>query len=342
MHQSDDIMARWQRSHLYLGATHGRNEGRTRLVLILTLVMMVAEVAAGTVFNSMALVADGWHMASHAAALGIASAAYMYARRHAANETYSFGTGKVGDLGGFASALILAMIAILMGWESINRLMSPVPIAYAEATGIAALGLVVNLISALMLGNDHGHSHGPQGHGHDHQGHDHHDHHDHDHHHQDHGHSHKHAHHRDHNFRAVYVHILADAVTSVLAITALLLGRYLGLAWLDPLMGLVGGAIILQWAWTLIGSTSRVLLDAEPAPGLSAVVRGAIECDGDNRVADLHVWRLGPGHLAAMLTVVTHHPKEPAHYKALLAGVPGLSHVTVEVEHCAEDPRAVA
>ena len=327
MHLSDEILARWQRSHLYLGESHGRNEGRTRLVLVLTILMMVGEIAAGTVFNSMALLADGWHMASHAAALGLASAAYIYARRHATNEAYSFGTGKVGDLGGFASALILAMIAVLMGWESVDRLTAPVPIAYAEATWVAVLGLAVNLVSALLLGQQEKHDHG-------------HDRHDHDHG----GHRHDHHHHHDHNFRAVYGHVIADALTSVLAITALLLGRYFGWAWLDPVMGLVGAVIILQWAWTLVGSTSRVLLDAEPSPGLSATVRRAIETDGEARVADLHVWRLGPGHLAAMLTVVTHHPKEPAHYKALLSSVPGLSHVTVEVECCADDhpPRAVA
>ena len=210
MHLSDEILARWQRDHLYLGDAHGRNEGRTRLVLALTILMMIAEIIAGTMFNSMALLADGWHMASHAAALGIASAADMYARRHAANETYSFGTGKVGDLGGFASALILAMISILMGWESINRLMEPVPIAYTEATWVAVIGLAVNLISAFLLGDDHSHDHGHEEHAH-------HDHHDHG--------GHKHEHHRDHNFRAVYVHVIADALTSVFAIAALLLGR---------------------------------------------------------------------------------------------------------------------
>lgn len=327
MHEDNDFLAQWQRDHHYLGVAHGRNEGRTRLVLLLTAAMMVAEIAAGTAFKSMALLADGWHMASHAAALGMASLAYMFARRHVRNEVFSFGTGKVGDLAGFASALILSLIALLMGWESVTRLLNPVPIAYGEATIVAAVGLVVNIVSALMLGGDHSHDHVAVSH-------DHHDHH-HDHAHHDH-----HHHHRDHNFRAVYVHILADAVTSMMAIIALLAGRFLGFAWMDPLMGLVGGVIILQWAWTLIGASGRVLLDAEPSPGIATVVRRAVEADGDNRVADLHVWRLGPGHLAAMLTVVTHHPRPPAHYKALLHGIHGLSHVTIEVEGC--DPsRAV-
>ena len=313
----EEQLTQWQRSHSYLGTAHDRNEGRTRLVLGLTLVMMVVEIAAGTVFNSMALLADGWHMASHAAALGIASAAYMYARRHAANETYSFGTGKVGDLAGFASALILALIALMMGWESIQRLLNPVSIAYDEALIVAAVGLLVNIVSAVLLGDEH--------HDHDHA-------HDHEH---DHG-----GHHRDHDFRAVYVHVIADAVTSVMAIVALAAGRFYQVGWLDPVMGLVGGAVILQWASTLMRTTSHILLDAEPAPGLAEKVRGVIEADRDNRVADLHVWRLGPGHLAAMLTVVSHHPQPPAHYKALLGGIAELSHVTVEVECCGDHPPA--
>ncbi len=311
----EEQLTQWQRSHSYLGMAHDRNEGRTRLVLLLTLVMMVVEIAAGTVFNSMALLADGWHMASHAAALGIASAAYMYARRHAANETYSFGTGKVGDLAGFASALILALIALMMGWESIQRLLNPVSIAYDEALIVAAIGLLVNIVSAFLLGDEH--------HDHDHA-------HDHDH---DHEHDHG-GHHRDHNFRAVYVHVIADAVTSVMAIVALAAGRFYQVGWLDPVMGLVGGAVILQWSYGLMRTTARILLDAEPTPGLAAKVRGVIEADRDNRVADLHVWRLGPGHLAAMVTVVSHHPQPPAHYKALLGGIAELSHVTVEVECC--------
>jgi cation diffusion facilitator family transporter len=232
------------------------------------------------------------------------------------------------------------VIAAAMAWESVNRLFVPVAIDYDQAIVVAVLGLVVNLVSAGILGNDHSHD---TGHDHDHAHHedhdDAHDHAGHDHDRHDHN-----AHHsRDHNFRAVYVHILADAVTSLMAIAALSAGRFMGWAWLDPAVGLVGAAVIARWAWSLIGTTSRILLDAEPVGGVSTAVRKAIEGESDNRVADLHVWRLGPGHLAAMLTVVTHHPCPPAHYKRLLRGIGGLSHVTVEVEVCDEHPpRAVA
>jgi cation diffusion facilitator family transporter len=341
MHESDEALARWQRDHLYLGEAHRRNEGRTRMVLVLTLAMMVAEIAAGTVFGSMALLADGWHMGSHAAALGLAGAAYLYARRHADNAFYSFGTGKVGDLAGFSSALILGVIALAMVWESVGRLFAPVDIKYGEALWVAVLGLMVNLVSAWILGADHTHDEDHEGPRH---GEDHADDHAEDHV-EDHGnrHAHHRGHHHDHNFRAVYVHVLADAVTSVLAIGALLAGRYAGWNWLDPVVGIVGAAVIARWAWSLMARTSRILLDAEPVAGVTAAVRAAIEGEADNRVADLHVWRLGPGHLAAMLTVVTHHPRGPAHYKHLLHHITGLSHITVEVEACdAHPPRAAA
>jgi len=322
MHETEESLARWQRHHTYLGEAHARNEGRTRIVLVLTLVMMVAEIAAGTLFGSMALLADGWHMGSHAAALGLAGAAYVYARRHAENEFYSFGTGKVGDLAGFSSALILGVIAVAMVWESVGRLFAPVDIKYDEALWVAVAGLVVNLVSAWILGGDHTHDHEEDEHDHD----------DHD-----------HGHHHDHNFSAVYVHVIADAVTSVLAIAALLAGRYAGWNWLDPVVGIVGAIVITRWAWSLMARTSRVLLDAEPVTGVTAAVRAAVESEADNKIADLHVWRLGPGHLAAMLTVVTHHPRSPAHYKQLLHHITGLSHVTVEVEVCDDhSPRAVA
>lgn len=311
----------WQRDHFFLASGHDKNARRTRWALALTLVMMVAEIVAGTVFGSMALLADGWHMGSHAAALGIAAFAYYYAHRHAANATYTFGTGKVGDLGGFASALILGVIAVMMAYESVGRLMEPVPIAFNEAIGVAVLGLIINLVTAWMLKDDHQHSHA-------------HDHHDHGH---DHGHNHDHAHHdhhQDHNLKAAYVHVLADALTSVLAIGALLAGLFWGLNWLDPAIGLVGSIIIARWAWTLLGTTGRILLDADPSAGTTSAVRKAIEAEPDNRIADLHVWRIGPGHLAAVVTVVTHEPRPPAHYKSLLTNIPNLSHVTVEVELC--------
>ncbi len=316
---TEHSLAPWQRNHFFLASGHAKNARRTQWALVLTIVMMAAEIIAGTVFGSMALLADGWHMGSHAAALGIAAFAYHYAHRHADNAVYTFGTGKVGDLGGFASALILGVIAVMMAYESVERLMAPVPIAFNEAIAVAVLGLVINLITAWMLKDDHEH---------------HHDHHDHSHEDgRDHAHEH-HAHHQDHNLKAAYVHVLADALTSVLAIGALLAGLFWGLNWLDPAIGIVGSIIIARWAWILLGSTGRILLDADPSAETTNAVRKAIESEADNRIADLHVWRLGPGHLAAVVTVVTHEPRPPAHYKSLLANIPNLSHVTVEVELC--------
>ncbi len=319
----------WQRNHFFLAQGHATNAKRTQWALGLTIAMMVAEIIAGTVFGSMALLADGWHMGSHAAALGIAAFAYQYAHRHAANTTYTFGTGKVGDLGGFASALVLGVIAVMMAYESTVRLLTPVPIAFDDAIAVAVLGLVVNLVTAWMLKDDHQHGHDEPEAKHDHHAHE--DHHDHAH-----EHSHEH-HHQDHNLRAAYVHVLADALTSVLAIGALLAGRFWGLNWLDPAIGVLGSVIIARWAWSLLGTTGRILLDADPSAKTTRAVRTAIEADADNRLADLHVWRVGPGHLAAVLTVVTHTPRPPAYYKALLTKIPSLSHVTVEVEVCCGD-----
>ncbi len=305
-----DSLAPWQKRHSFLAAHHGRNARRTKLVFALTVVMMVAEIVAGSLFGSMALLADGWHMGSHAAALGIAAFAYAYAHRHAENSVYTFGTGKVGDLAGFSSALLLLVIAGLMAVESAQRLIAPVTIAYNDALIVAVVGLVVNLVSAWMLKEDHHHEH-------------------------DHSSDHEH-HHHDHNLRAAYVHVLTDALTSVLAIVALAAGLLWGWMWLDPAMGIVGAAIILRWAWGLMRTTGSILLDAAPSGEVTDSVRRAIEAEADNRVADLHVWRVGPGHLAAVVTVVTHHARTPAHYKTLLAGIPCLSHVTVEVERCCD------
>ena len=260
-------------------------------------------------------------MASHAAALGIAAFAYAYAQRHAENSTYTFGTGKVGDLAAFSSAMLLMMIAAFMVIQSVQRLIAPVDIAFNEAIFVAALGLIVNLISAWMLRDErHDHEHG-----------------------HDHGHEHAqaapdaHYHHQDHNMRAAYVHVAADAATSVLAIAALVAGLFWGLTWLDAVIGIVGAAIIAQWAWSLMGKMGRVLLDAAPSGDTTEAVRKAIEAEPDNRIADLHVWRVGPGHLAAVVTVVTHHARTPAHYKSLLAGIDCLSHITVEVECCCDE-----
>ena len=278
--------------------------------MMLTALAMTAEIVAGTVFGSVALLADGLHVAGHVAVLGAAASAYAYARRHAATERYSFGTGKVGDLVAFASAIVLAFIAVFILYESARRLVAPEIIVFREALIVAALGFVVNLICVGLLWDRELHEQVHGGHQHDHN-----DHHD---------------HHADHNVLAAYLHLLTDVLTSVLAIVALLSGEFLGAAWMDPLVGIVGAVVVLHWAWNLLRRTGNVLLDVTPAVVES--VRAAIEADADNRVADLHVWRIGPGHLAAMLTVVTSEPQPPAHYKRLLAGVPGLSHVTVEVE----------
>ena len=311
-------------SHVFLGTGHQRNESRIRLVIALTVVMMVVEIGAGTIYGSMALVADGWHMSTHASAMLISALAYLYARRHAHNARFTFGTGKLGDLAGFASAIVLALIALIMGWESTLRLLDPVAINFREAIAIAVLGLMVNLASAWLLRDDHSHHHG---HGHSH-GHAHDHHHDHDdHHHHDHG---KRGG-RDNNLRSVYVHVIADAMTSVLAIAALLLGSRFGWTFLDPLMGIVGGLVILQWAWSLLHVSGAVLLDFIPdGEDLPEEIREAIETDED-RITDLHVWQVGPGHHAAIVAVATPVSRDPSFYKARLAEIHELSHVTVEV-----------
>lgn len=270
----DDEVEALTHDHMFLGARHDENARRTLWVVALTAAMMVGEIIAGLVFNSMALLADGFHMATHAGALGIAAVAYAYAKRHARGGRYSFGTGKVGDLAGFASALILGLVSLGIALESILRFIEPSPVAFAEATVIAVIGLAVNLASIFLLGG-HGHHHG----------------HDHDHHHGD-----------DNNMRSAYMHVIADAFTSVLAIAALLGGRFLGWAWLDPAMGLVGAVVIAGWAWSLMRDTASVLLDATDA-GLETEIRQLVESPGDARIVDLHVWRLGPAAHGAIISV---------------------------------------
>lgn len=320
----------WTHDHVFLGAAHDRNERRTWFVVVLTAAMMVAEIIGGSVFGSMALVADGWHMSTHAAALAIAALAYRFARAHAHDARFSFGTGKLGELAAFSSAIILAMIALFIGYESVSRLFAPVTIAFAEALPIAVLGLLVNLASAVLLHDgDHGHHHA---HSHGHED-------DDDHGHHDHGHHHHHGHHHDSNLRAAYVHVVADALTSVLAIVALLAGRFYGLTWMDPAMGLVGAVVILSWSWSLVRSAGAVLLDTIPDPKLLATVRERLEVDGD-KVADLHLWRLGPGHTGVIAAIVSDDPQAPDAYKQRLAEVAGLSHVTVEVQRCSHHAEA--
>ena len=295
----------WQHDHVFLGAHHSQRERRTWLVVALTAVMMVVEIAGGMIYGSMALVADGWHMSTHAAALSIAALAYAYARRHAKNPRFAFGTGKVGELAGFASAVILALVALMIGYESVTRILRPVAIDYNEALLIAAVGLAVNLVSAWLLG-DEDHAHGEEE---------------------------DHHHHHDHNHRAAYLHVLADAVTSVLAIGGLLAARFFDWPWIDPVVGIIGSGVIAVWAWGLLRSSGAVLLDLVPAPKIADLVRERLEVGGD-RLADLHLWRLGPGHMAVVAAVVTDRPQRPDAYKVRLQGLMGISHVTVEVHRC--------
>lgn len=285
--------------HVFLGHGHDENARRTLFVVVLTAVMMVGEIVAGWLFNSMALLADGFHMATHACALGIAAAAYAYARRHAYSRRYSFGTGKVGDLAGFSSALLLGLVALGIAAESAGRLIDPRPVAFDEATIIAVIGLLVNIASALLLKGGHGHDHD----------------HDHDHH-----------HHHDNNMRSAYLHVLADALTSVLAIAALLGGRYLGWVWLDPVVGIMGAIVIAIWSWTLLRDTAAVLLDAADHQ-LEARIRQEVEQAGDARITDLHVWRVGPGAHAAIVSVTG---ADADVVRRLLDPIPQIAHLTVE------------
>ena len=403
------------RNHVFLGEGHERNERRTWMVIALCTFMMAAEIAGGLIFGSIALVADGLHMSTHASALLLAALAYNYARRHAHDARFSFGTGKLGDLAGFTSAIVLAMIALLIGYEATTRLIWPIAINFNEAIPIAVLGLIVNVASVLLLSGGahhhdhaHGHSHGPADRHHDH----------------DQAHSlatsagpltleifedgvpprfrlscagkelsaiemsvetvrpdgvrqtfamtscsgylesvdeipephsftvrvslqrgdethnvefaeHEHAHgtaRRDNNMRAAVVHVLADAAVSVLVIIGLTLGRFLGWAWMDPVVGLIGAVVIAAWAYTLIRDTGAILLDMNPDRGMAERMRALIEADGD-RLTDMHLWRLGPGHLGAILSVATQRPRGPDYYQSLLRRFRSLSHVTVEVLH---------
>lgn len=313
--------------HVFLGENHARNERRTWAVIALTATMMVAEISAGTIYGSMALLADGWHMSTHASALLITALAYRFARKHARNPRFTFGTGKLGDLAAFGSATVLAIVALLIGWESLVRLRSPVPISFDEAILVAVIGLLVNLVSAWLLKDDHSHHHGhSHHHAHDH-GHGH-GHIDHDH---DHGAAATRAGDRDNNLRAAYLHVLADALTSVLAIAALLAGRSYGWVWLDPVIGIVGALVILSWSWGLLRDSGSVLMDYLPDhDDLPAEVRAAIESEHDE-IVDLHVWQLGPGHHGAIIALKSTRPEPVAAYRARLRHIDELSHVTVEI-----------
>jgi len=273
---------------------------------------MVVEIFAGSIFGSMALLADGWHMGTHVAAFMITIFAYRYARKHTNNPAYAFGTGKVSVLGGFASAIALAVVALVMLLESIQRIVDPHIIHFNEAIAVASLGLFVNIISAFLLKDDHHHHH------HD----------DDDHHHHQH----------DHNLRAAYLHVLADALTSLLAIVALVSGKYFGWNWLDPIMGVVGAIIITRWSIGLLKQTSPILLDGSIEEEYQSAIKKAIEINSDNRISDIHVWRVSANHYAAIISLVTHFPKTTEHYKKLLSDFHKLSHLTIEVNACEDEP----
>ncbi len=305
----------WTHDHVFLARGHERAERRARAAALLTAVFMVVEIAAGVLFGSMALLADGIHMATHVGALGLAAGAYWLARRHAGNARFTFGSGKFGDLAAFASAIALGIAGLAVAGESIGRLISPVAVNYRDALAIAAVGLCVNIACAWILKDDHHH-------GHDH---------DHDH---DHGHGHGH---RDLNMRAAYAHVMADAATSVLAMIALGSGLFFGIHWLDPLVGIVGAGVIGSWALGLVRASGLVLLDAEDDPKLAGDIRQMIESELGARVADLHLWRLGPGHQGLIVSLVS--PTEVT-AEAVKSGLrnrfPALSHVTIEIAICAE------
>ena len=319
-----DNLSPWSHDHIFDRGSHAAERG-TRLVMWITAATMVVEIVAGWWFNSMALLADGWHMSSHAFAIGVSAFAYAAARRHARDPRFAFGTWKIEVLGGFASAIFLLGVAAMMVFGSAERLLAPQTIHYQEAMIVAALGLVVNVVCALILGHAHDH-HDDHHHGHD-------DHH-HDHHH-------GHAHGDDLNLKSAYLHVIADAATSVLAIAALAGGWLYGWSWLDPVMGIVGAVLVAIWAKGLLIETSKVLLDREMDHPLVAEIREVVESGpaaGDTRIADLHVWRVGKGNFACALTVVTHDRQlTPAHVRTQLAEHEEIVHATIEIHCCPDD-----
>jgi len=327
--KSHSIQA-WQHQHQFANI-NSDGERNTRYVLYLTLITMIAEIAAGTIYGSMALLADGWHMGTHAAAFMITLFAYRYAKKHANNPNFTFGTGKVSVLGGFTSAIALGLVALIMLVESAVRIFNPQQIQFNEAIMVALIGLTVNMISVFLLKDHHSHDHG-HGHGHSHHDHSHHDH------------SHHESHtseqtdpskgHHDHNLRAAYFHVLADALTSILAICALLLGKLYGLNWLDPVMGIVGSVIISRWAWNLLRQTAPILLDTSIEDKYKNMIVSEIESEEDHQIADLHIWRVSADHYAVALSLVSHKPKDADYFKSKLKKFDRLSHFTIELNTC--------
>jgi cation diffusion facilitator family transporter len=318
-----DSVSKYQHTHIFGQDQVRSSEKRTLIVVIITALMMIAEIGVGIIYGSMALLADGIHMGSHMVGLVIALLAYIYARKYAEDDQFSFGTGKVNSLAGYTSAVLLALFALLMGWESLKRLFNPVEIQFNIAIAVAVIGLIVNGVSMLILG-EKGHDHGDGGH--DHHGHDDHDHGGH--HHHDHG---DHGSDSDHNLKAAYLHVFADAMTSVLAIIALLAAKYFGWIWADPMMGIVGAVMVARWSFGLVASSSKVLLDHQRSPEIRQRIIGIVESYKDTRVSDLHLWCIGPGIFAANMSVVTKYPASPDKYKTLIPADAGVVHATVEV-----------
>ncbi len=330
---NSDLISRHTHDHVFGQDRPREGERRTAIVVIVTAVMMVVEIIAGVAYGSMALLADGLHMASHAVALGMAVAAYVLARRLAADSRFGFGTGKINALAGFASAVLLAGFALLMAIQSVQRLVVPVEIQFDYAIAVAVVGLAVNGACALVLGHDHAHqdeeldvvgAKAAQG--------------SHHHEHRDDSHD-RSGHHHDHNLRAAYFHVLADALTSLLAIFALLAGKLVGAAWLDPTMGIVGALLVARWSWGLMRQTGAVLLDHQAPQDVLDSVREAVERDGADRVVDLHVWSIGPGIRAAQIALLSDNPREPADYKRCLPASARIVHVALEVNSAAGSSR---
>lgn len=290
----EEILKRWRHQHSFGQDQKRPGEFRTLLVITITASMMIVEIAAGVAFGSMALLADGLHMGSHAVALSVNAFAYVYARRHAHNDCYSFGTGKVNTLGGYTGAILLTVFATMMAFESITRLIEPVEIAFNQAIFVAVVGLVVNGASVLILGMDHGHHH-------------------------------------DHNLKSAYLHVLADALTSFLAIFALLIGKYFSAIWMDPLMGIVGAILVARWSFGLLKTTSTIILDEQASADTCNSIQLAIESEESSRIVDLHVWTIGPGIYSAVISIVSNNPQQPAYYKSRIAEHIELQHVSVEV-----------
>jgi cation diffusion facilitator family transporter len=303
-------VSKWEHEHTFKQDRMREGERKTLIVIAITITMMVVEIVAGILFGSMALLADGLHMGSHATALSISAVAYVYARKYAKDRKFSFGTGKVNALAGFSSAVLLVVFAVMMGWESVGRLIDPVAISFNQAILVSVVGLIVNLACMLILGRRSHHHH-------EHQAHEHED--------------------ADHNLRAAYLHVIADALTSLLAVFALLGGKFFGLNWMDPLMGIVGAGMVARWSWGLLGDTSGVLLDRQGPAEICEKVKSAIESVGDDRVCDLHLWSVGPGIYAASISIVAEEPHPGEYYKTLIPGDLGVVHTTVEVHRCLPD-----